>query len=164
VTRIAESKDHYLCGYRRLVTPAGTDTKEESVPIHVLTKDLQLGVSSVPALDGEQGPMVKRARDSLTKKRVHNPVVDRSTAESGRQGKASVTNDTSHTKRTSMNSASQPGFKSRSSLAENMIVPVVRESLNRTCKQQMNFGYALLELESSQDDRAPLSYQQAEGS
>jgi hypothetical protein len=95
ITRIAESKDGYLCGYRRLVTPAGTATKEETVPIHVadlarLTEDLQLGESSASALTKEQRPHQKRARDSLNQKKVKNPVEDRSSAERGRQGKVSV--------------------------------------------------------------------------
>jgi hypothetical protein len=61
-----------------------------------------------------------------------------------------------------MKTAVQTGFKSRSSLVDNMISPTSgRASIHRLCKQQINFCYALLESADSQDDTAPLSYQQA---
>jgi hypothetical protein len=70
-------------GYRRLVTPAGSGTKEESIPIHVadlarLTKSLQ-PLSPAAVIDGRQRPHDKRARgqDSAgnAAPRLNNPEV-----------------------------------------------------------------------------------------
>jgi hypothetical protein len=70
ITRLGVSKKGHIVGYRRLVTPAGSGTKEESVPIHIadlarLTKSL-LPLSPAAVPPGGQRPTDKRARGQDT--------------------------------------------------------------------------------------------------